>query len=351
MKSVFPAEWGEHAATLLAWPFEPSPDTSELWEDKLEHVRSEHLQLIIEIAEVEKVVVFLGSDEAKSSFLNSLAFVERSQLLEQSIRCLRASLDDIWLRDTAPLFVFRQGQLIGRKFQFNGWGNKFASKHDEALFHKQLPGFPSVERVDPYCVFEGGSIEVNGKGLGITTVSCLLSPERSPATGSNQQFYERLLQHELGISELCWLPDGLIGDHTDGHVDTIVRFVREDIVLCSLTDNQQNENYTRLQNNFRLLNAWAEGQRKRGVDLTIVPLVLPEHDWKRDGDSLALTYANFYLCNKKILVPQYGLATDAQALATISNFAGDRDVVGLSSKAIIFGGGSFHCLTQQIPLS
>jgi len=194
-------------------------------------------------------------------------------------------------------------------------------------------------------VMEGGSLDVNGAGIALTTKQCLLSKMRNPDL--SQIDIEKYLENYLGIKKLIWLDNGLEGDHTDGHIDTIVRFVNKDTIVCSLTEDKQDKNYETMQHNFSLLKSSTNLQ---GEKFNIIPLVLPKNRMEIDGHRLPCTYANFYIGNGFVVVPQYDDPYDKIALDTITSFFPERTVVGLSSKYIICGGGSFHCVTQQQPL-
>jgi agmatine deiminase len=191
---------------------------------------------------------------------------------------------------------------------------------------------------------EGGSLDVNGNGVALTTKQCLLSKMRNP--NLTQIDIEQYLKSYLGINKLIWLENGLEGDHTDGHIDTIVRFVNANTIVYSIAEDQNDLNYVTMKQNLEIL--------KKATDVSgnffnLVPLILPKNKMKIEGKRLPCTYANFYIGNGFVVVPTYDDPNDANALKTLETVFPEHKVIGLKSKYIISGGGSFHCVTQQQP--
>jgi agmatine deiminase len=190
---------------------------------------------------------------------------------------------------------------------------------------------------------EGGSVDFNGAGTVLTSRSCLLNPNRNPHLSQAQ--IEQYLCDYYGVEQVLWVSDGIVGDDTDGHIDDTVRFVNEDTVIAMVEPNEQDENHAVLAQNLRELQAM---RLPNGKPLNIVEIPMPAavviDEFRAPG-----SYANFYICNAGVLVPTFDCAQDAFALETLAQFFTDRPVIGLSAKKIIWGQGSFHCLTQQEP--
>jgi len=339
-----PAEWAPHAATWMSWPFD-----EEMWWGKLSEVRREYADLVRTIARFEPVHLLLRDDEAVESAKAALKGVG-------NVLMHRVPLDDVWLRDNGAIFVLPRPDFVGQggepgtamiNWGFNAWGGKYDWEQDNQvpLAMASLLGQP---RIDADLIMEGGSLDVNGAGLCLTTEQCLLTPTRNPGFGKEQ--LETYLRDYLGITQVVWLRQGLEGDHTDGHVDTISRFTGPTTVVTSVPvagTSSNDPNIATMRENLEILQ---QVRLPSGEPLTVLELPLPEEPLAlADGQRLPATYANFYVLNDAVIVPQYGDAQDDQALQVLKKAFPDRQVIGLSSRYLITGGGSFHCLTQQQP--
>jgi agmatine deiminase len=236
---------------------------------------------------------------------------------------------DIWLRDTAPIFLTNsRGGLATVRFRFNGWGEKYVLPDDAQVSVQIAEKVGGIAFSFPW-VLEGGSIEVDGEGTGLTTRQCLLNPNRNPSM--TQESVEKGLRDALGIEKVLWLDKGLLNDHTDGHIDTLARFVAPGVVLCMETQAAEDPNHAVLEKIAQDLASFTDAQ---GRSLTVMPA----------------SYVNFYIGNRTVVVPTYGTPQDAEAVALIGQCFPDRQTVGLSARAILRGGGAFHCITQQQPI-
>jgi agmatine deiminase len=255
----------------------------------------------------------------------------------------RVPFGDIWLRDTAPIFVQAGGKLVAARFAFNGWGNKYVLDHDDTVAARiaAIAGHPSVAYP---LVLEGGSVEVDGEGTLLTTRQCLQNPNRNP--GLSATAIEAALLDALGGEKVLWLGDGLVNDHTDGHVDTIARFVRPGVVACmqALSDGDPN---ARVMDDIArdLLGMTDAGGRR----LEVVRVPSPGRILSPDGNVLPASYVNFYIGNTTVVVPTYGSPSDEVAVRAIATHFPRRRTVGIDARAILSGGGAFHCITQQEP--
>jgi agmatine deiminase len=325
-----PAEWQPHASTWMAWPHD-----DEQWIGLLEPVRREFTTLVDTIARFESVDLLVADDESERD--------ARARLSAAAIRIHRVPHQDLWLRDSGPIFVARDRDLLLVDWEFNGWGGKYAAELDNEIPTHIARILESGAPYRPGIVMEGGSLEVNGLGMAITTAQCLLAPTRNPTMG--QRSIELALELCLGITDLVWLEQGLEGDHTDGHIDTITRFVTEDTIVTSTCVDVSDPNHETLAENLDRLRSLAYRHEFRLVELPI-----PTGRVEFDGERLPLTYANFYIVNGGVVVPLYGMAEDDRALEILRPLFPNRDVVAVPARALITGGGAFHCVTQQQPV-
>lgn len=328
----FPAEYKPHAATWMGWPFDDA-----YWESYLSQARVDFARLVTAIASFEPVRLVCANQEAERS---ARGMLEASS----NITFYRLNIDDIWFRDCAPLFVSTPGgELAATDWQFNGWGHKFRWQQD-TLLPKQIAEILAVARFEVAIVMEGGALDINDQGVCLTTRQCLLHPNRNP--GLSQQAIERYLRDYLGVKSFIWLHEGLEGDKTDGHVDTITRWVNAGTIISSVCEDKQDTNYAAMQENLSLLKALRQAS---GEPYEIIELPLPKKRLDLGDERLPLTYANFYIGNGFVLMPCYDDDNDDRALAILKNAFPERKVLALPSLGIISGGGSFHCVTQQQP--
>ena len=331
---AMPPEWEPHAATWMSWPSD-----DELWFGHLAPVRAEFADLIRTVARYEPVHLLVRDDESETD--------ARTRLGAADVTYHRVPLNDVWLRDNGPLFV-RRGEGEGTQvslvnWRFNAWGGKFHAEQDDRV-PEYVAGYLGMAHWDRPEVLEGGALEVGGGGVALTTRSCLLTPTRNPGLG--EEAYAALLRDTLGVEALHWLGEGLENDHTDGHIDTITRFTGPGTIVTSVEPDPHDPNHGPMTANLERL----RGLRAPGGEaFEIVELPLPAHRLEGAEGRLPPTYANFYIGNRFVVVPQYGDPRDEEALELLRPLFPGRDVIGLSSRAIIEGGGSFHCVTQQQP--
>lgn len=304
-----------------------------MWGDDLEAAQGEFLALAAAIGASEKLEILVTNTQDKQKLTAALANCD--------YRCHSIPYGDIWLRDTAPFFLVDEtGGQRAVCFAWNGWGNKYLLEHDDGVA-AQIVQFLGIEAAFYDWVLEGGAIEVDGTGLCLTTKQCLLNPNRNPSM--DQRAIETALQSALGLTKILWLDRGLVNDHTDGHIDTIARFFAPGKVLCMEPSRCDDPNTEALTEIHATLYQWqAQGILKEVVCLPSPGLVL---DAK--GEIMPASYLNFYISNATVIVPTYDAPWDEDAVAIISKCFPDRKTIGLSAKAILTGGGAFHCITKQ----
>ncbi len=356
-----PAEWEPHRAVWTAWPA-----AADLWEDNLAAAQREFTALCHAIAGAElpphlaeetgelRVPSINGhghENHLKPELLEILVAddqAERDAIVALSglpVRFHRIAYGDIWLRDTAPVFSTTQGgEVAAVCFRFNGWGEKYLFPADLALA-RAVRLATGLHSFDVPMIFEGGAIEVDGEGTAITTAQCLLNQNRNP--GMAKAEIEAHLVDALGLDKVIWLGDGLLNDHTDGHVDTLVRFAGPGRVLCMEARSDDDPNREVLETIVQDLSN-ARDANGRALEIVKIPSPGPIED--ADGEPMAASYVNYYIANTTVVVPTYGSRYDEEAVRTISALFPNRRTIGTSARAILTGGGAFHCITQQEPM-
>lgn len=326
-----PAEWAPHAATWFAWP-----SAAALWQDALEPARVAVALLVAAVAKGERADV-LVPDEANEQ-------LARIALPGPSVSLHRVPFGDIWLRDTAPIVLSGPGgELATVRFAFNGWGGKYVLEHDDGVSTQLATRLEGRSFVMPW-VLEGGAVEVDGEGTVLTTRQCLLNPNRNPAMTADA--IELGLRDALGCEKVLWLGDGLQNDHTDGHVDTIARFVQPGVVVIMEPAPRDDPNRDVLEALRRDLAALVDA---RGRRLEIVRIPSPGRVEGADGRVAPASYVNFYVSNAAVVVPTYASASDDEAVRRIASLFPGRTTIGVDARAVLTGGGAFHCITQQVP--
>lgn len=347
-----PPEWAPHAATWTSWPFD-----DELWVGHLEGVRREFADLVATILRFEPVVLNVRDQESETDArarIGAAAAKLHGAGADAALGKLRYNLmplNDVWFRDNGPLFVQlpaengQPGRVALTDWGFNAWGEKYAPWQDDDRAPATVASRIGMKRFAVPAIMEGGALEINGAGVCLTTRSCLLEPNRNPELSAAQ--IELLLRDHLGIHELVWLERGLEGDHTDGHIDTIVRFTSDDTIVCAVEPRTDDPNHATMAHNLKQLRGL---RTANGAPYRVVEIPLPQRRMELEGQRLPPTYANFYIGNGFVVVPQYDDVNDEQALNILRPLFPGREVIGLSASSLITGGGAFHCVTQQQPL-
>ena len=331
-----PAEWEPHAATWLSWPRREGISFPESFDRVLPALR----EMVEALAESEQVCINVcnGAHEAEAREVLQGLSMER-------ITFYRIPTNEPWCRDHGPIFLTRDvdPKLAVVDWDYNAWGNKYPPFALDDALPTRVAELLKLPVFHPGMILEGGSIEVNGAGTLLTTESCLLNKNRNPNLSREQ--IERRLRHFLGVREILWLRNGIAGDDTDGHIDDLARFVSEKKIVVIVEENPNDENYEPLQENLARLS-----EIKIGADtkIDIVTLPMPKKI-VREGLRLPASYANFYIANTCVLTPTFDDPADEIALSILRELFPTRGVIGIDSRELIWGLGTFHCLTQQQP--
>ena len=320
-----PAEWTRHE-----WVWIGFPSHADLWQDDLEAGREE-------VAAFARAVWADGAGEKVRLVAVDPASAKAAEALAgPGIEVVIEPFGDIWLRDTGPIILGQGKARSASTFRFNGWGGKYELEGDDTI-GPRLAETAGMDAVRHDWVFEGGALDVDGTGLGVTTEQCLLTPNRNPDMIREQAAAR--LREDLGIERLLWLGEGLLNDHTDGHVDNLARFVGEGRIALPTPADDDDPNIA------PYLDAWA---RAREFGLDIAPLPSPGRVL-RDGEIIPASYMNFYIGNATVVVPLYGASNDEAAVEAIGALFPGRRAIGLRADHVLTGGGSFHCISQQVP--
>lgn len=333
----FPAEWHLHTATWLSWPHKEAS-----WPGKLATIFAPYCAFIKEVSEGEMVCINVA-DAAMQQFATQHLLAAGVNL--NRIKFFIHPTNDAWCRDHGPAFLLHQNgqQKAIVDWGYNAWGGKYPPHDLDDVIPSLIGKALNLPVFHPGIVMEGGSVEFNGAGTLLTTTACLLNPNRNPHL--NQQQIEQYLEDFYGINHILWLGEGIVGDDTDGHIDDITRFVNTDTVLTVVESNKQDDNYALLQENLHSLK---QMRLQNGKQLNIVELPMPSSVIYED-QRLPASYANFYISNAAVVVPTFRDVNDDKALQIIQSVFPDRKVVGIDSVDVIWGLGSWHCLSQQEP--
>ena len=335
-----PAEWAPHASTWLAWPH-----NADTWPDDLGRVRRAWVEMIRALTRGERVDLLVNDAGAEAE---AVADLRRGGVDTGGVAFHRIPTVDVWIRDYGPTFITRAGAseaLALVNWRFNAWGVKYPEYVADDAVPLRINEALGLPAFTPGMVLEGGSIEVNGAGLCMVTEACLLNPNRNP--GRTREEIESVLRRALGLQRVLWLPAGMAGDDTDGHVDNLARFVDDGTVVCVVEQDTRDENHHALQENLRCL---ASARDLRGRPFRVVALPQPD-PVTAGGVRLPASYANFYIANGVVLAPLYGGPRDRIALDTLADLFPGRRVAGIDARALILGLGGVHCVTQQQPLT
>lgn len=329
-----PAEWALHSATWLAWPSNEVTYPKKI----LRKVEESFCEMVAAITSGEIAKILIGNEKQE-------AYAEK-MLLKAGVGMQKVSFQnipsiDVWIRDYGPTFLSnkKKKSLAALKWTFNAWGNKWPDLLPDDLAGKKVAEKTCPIIYRPKMILEGGSIDVNGAGLLLTTEQCLLNKNRNPHLARMQ--IENALKANLSVNRIIWLKKGIEGDDTDGHIDDIARFVSQNSIVCA-SSRRKDKDAEVLKENIRIL------AMESGLEICKIPMPEPIYaDTERRR--LPASYANFYISNKAVLVPEFGCKEDREATEILATFFPKREIVPIRSNELVYGYGGIHCMTQQEP--
>jgi agmatine deiminase len=338
VKIRLPAEWEPQSAIMLTWPH-PATD----WQPWLDEVEPVYIEIIRQVCVYEKVIIACHDQTSKTHIQ---ALLSKQGISVDNLRLYIAPSNDSWSRDHGPITVMAAQQPRLLDFTFNGWGNKYPSDLDNritaTLYEAGAFGKTSCQKIN--FILEGGSIETDGKGTLLTTVSCLLSKQRNP--GLEKKEIEATLSEHLGVNHFIWLHHGqLTGDDTDGHIDTLVRLTNDETILYVTSDDTDDPNFAALNLMAKELQGLTQAN---GKPYKLVPLPSPVIT-NAEGNYLPASYANFLIINNAVLVPIYGMESDAGVIKIFKECFADRKIIPVNCMPLIQQYGSLHCITMHLP--
>jgi agmatine deiminase len=337
-----PAEWEPHRATWLAWPHQRDD-----WPGKFTPIPWVYGEIVRHLHHSEEVRILVNGSRSEPSVRVVLS---KLPLDWKRISFWRIPTDRVWMRDYGPIFLTAAGQNGCVNCRFNGWA-KYPNWHRDNAVARRIAKKLRLKSWSPHVndyevVLEGGSIDVNGQGLLLTTEECLLSKVQQRNPGFDKPQYERLFADYLGVRKVLWLGRGIAGDDTHGHIDDLARFVGPRSVVTVVEEDRGDENYEPLQENLERLREMTDLD---GRALEIHTLQMPAPVWFA-GQRLPASYANFYIANDRVLVPTFNDPNDRRALNTLAQLFPERAVIGIHAIDLVLGLGTLHCLTQQEPI-
>ena len=325
-----PAEWEPHEATWIAWPHNRTD-----WPGRFAPIPWVYGEIVRKLSAVERVRILV---ENRALEEQARRVLRQAGAVMDAVEFFRCRTNRVWTRDYGPLFLKSRSGVALSAWRFNAW-----AKYDDWHEDVKVPAFLSqILRLPVWqspMVLEGGSIDVNGAGLLLTTEECLLSPVQARNPGMSRTEIERTLREYLGARKVIWLKKGIAGDDTHGHIDDIARFISRDTVLAAWESDRSDPNHAPLAENYRIL---------RAAGLRVMKLPMPR-PLVFAGRRLPASYANFYIANGLVLAPTFNDPNDRTALATLARVFPDREVVGINCTELIWGLGALHCMTQQQP--
>lgn len=330
-----PAEWEKHNSVWLAWPHD-----KESFPNRVEKVEKVYVEIIYALYRYESVRLLVLDDamQDRAEMLLTEAGVDLSQVVFYQV-----DYADVWTRDYGPVFVkSSNGEVAWVKWTYDSYGRKFEELLKDNEVFKTLQENVGYKMFEANFVLEGGAVEVNGLGTLLTTEQCLLQKRN---IGKTKEENEAILKEMLGVKNIIWLKDGLVNDHTDGHIDEVARFVSPTKILCAYEEDEQDENFQILKQNFEILqNSVDQGGNK----FEVIKLPMPHMNYD-DGTKAPVSYANFYIGNGLVLASVFNDPNDGKALKILQDCFPDRKVIGINCTDLIYGGGAIHCITQQEP--
>jgi len=338
-----PAEWETQKSVWIAWPYNKKD-----WPGLYQFIPKVILEIISKISKQQKVNLIINKN-AK----NIKRLIKSNKI--KNIDFHKIKIDRIWLRDSGPIFLTnkRNKKKIILNFMFNGWSKYKNFKNDNRI-NNYISKFLNLEKINPTLkknkikkkiVMEGGAFDVNGSGSIILTEECLLSKIQERNKNFNKKNYEELFFKYLNIKNFIWLKRGIYGDDTHGHVDDITRFVSKNTIMSAVEVNKKDKNYKTLKENLKIL---MKSKNEKGKKFKIIKVPMPSAIYI-ENKRVPASYMNFYICNKKVLLPIFKVKEDNIAIRIFKNYFKNKKIEAIDCSKLIWGFGAIHCMTQQEP--
>ena len=322
-----PAEWEQHEATWLAWPHDKNTFKNP------SEIEDTYVEMIKCLVSGEKVKLLVNDEKEKNE---AAELLKKNGVNLSQLHFFQIKNVDAWMRDCGPIFIIndKKKEKAYVHWEFNAWGLKYDDLLQDKIIPDKMKKFLNLKSFRPGIVLEGGSIDVNGKGILMASEQCLLNKNRNPALSKKE--IENYLKDFLGVDEILWLKEGIENDDTDGHIDDIARFVDEKTILCA-TAPKGDPNYKSLKENFEIL--------KKDGRFKVIELPMPH--FEHEGKIMPATYANFLIANDCVLVPTFNDKNDRAALEILGKCFPSKKLIGIDCRKLVFGGGTIHCRTMQ----
>ena len=337
-----PAEWERQKSTWIAWPHNKKD-----WPGKFKNIPNVFAYITSSLSKVQLVNILVNN---KSDHGQVVAILKKFSTNFNNIRLIYCKTDRSWTRDSLPIFLkLKNGKKILSKWQFNAWAKYKNFKKDNRAYLK-IKKKTKFKVIKPKyknrkIVLEGGSVDVNGNGLLMTTKQCLISKIQERNRGFNTEDYEKIFKKFLGINKTIWLSNGIEGDDTHGHIDDIARFVSKNKIFIAKENNKNEKNFKSLNENIQILENFKRENRKK-LKIIYIPMPKPK---KINGTRVPASYLNFYIANKIVLVPTFKDTKDKIVLKIFKRHFKNRKIIPIDCSVLVWGFGTIHCLTQQEP--
>ena len=343
-KSLFrmPAEWERQQSTLIGWPYNKND-----WPGKFKNIPKIFAEIISKITKSQEVNLLIKNYNSKNTIKRLL---KKNNAKVQNVKFIICKTDRVWMRDTGPIFIKdKKNQNILLNWKFNGWA-KYKNYRADNKVNLRIKNHYKGNIITPKfnkkpIVLEGGAIDVNGKGLLLTTKECLLSKIQQRNSFLKINDYNHIFKKFFGAKKVIWLNKGIVGDDTHGHIDDIARFVSKSTIMIAIENNRLDKNYKALKENLKILsNSYDENGKK--FKIIKIPMPSPV---VIDKTRVPASYLNFFIGNKKVLVPVFNVKEDKKVLKIFRKFFTNREVIAIDCSDLIWGFGAIHCMTQQEP--
>lgn len=338
-KFIMPAEWEKHSATWLAWP-----NDDDYFDVRIEKIENIYVQIIFALHKDETIKLIVLDQKMEDKVVSLL---KESNIDLSKIIFYQNEYMDVWIRDYGPTFVKNDKELAFVKWYYDCYGGKFLELAKDNKIFLNLKEKMGYKMIDASIAMEGGAIDTNGEGTILTTEECLVLNRNLDKTKKDT---EEVFKNTIGATNVIWLNKGLVNDHTDGHIDEIARFVSPNKIVCAYEEYPLEENHARLHENFKILeNAVDQDGNKFEIIKLPMPHMYYEDNGIHNGKIAPVSYANFFIGNKTVLMSLFNDKNDEVAMSKIKSCFPDREVIGIDCRDLIYGGGGVHCITQQEP--